>query len=86
MGNLRPVGAAPILHVCSSTCGGDCEAIEQYVLHSLRNAVAKIQSFCEKQCVEGKKSFSPMQFTGVKESEEGAWKHKRDSFLYCLRS
>ncbi|WP_210400369.1 hypothetical protein, partial [Prevotella sp. HMSC077E09] len=26
------MGAVPILMICSFTCGGDCEAIEQYVL------------------------------------------------------
>ncbi|MCE9167434.1 MULTISPECIES: hypothetical protein [Bacteroidaceae] len=32
MGCLRPYGCSPNISCCSFTCGGDCEAIEQYVL------------------------------------------------------
>ncbi len=32
MGCLRPYGCSPNIDDCSFTCGGDCEAIEQYVL------------------------------------------------------
>jgi len=31
MGCLRPYGCSPNISCCSFTCGGDCEAIEQYV-------------------------------------------------------
>ena len=30
------------MKVCSYFNGGDCVTIEQYVMHSLRNAVAKV--------------------------------------------
>jgi hypothetical protein len=29
--------------------GGDCEAIEQYVSHSFRNAAAKVQNFSQSE-------------------------------------
>lgn len=32
MGCLRPYGCSPNIDDCSFTCGGDCEAIEHYVL------------------------------------------------------
>jgi len=55
-GNLRPMGAAPITFVCSYSYGGDCVAIEQYVLHSLQNAWAKLQNNLQYQVkIEEKK-------------------------------
>lgn len=41
--NLRRLGATPIMYICSFSRGGEWEAIEQYVLHSLQNAVAKLR-------------------------------------------
>jgi len=46
MGNLRPVAGQPQYSMFArSKYGGDCAAIEQYVLHSLQNAVAKLHKF-----------------------------------------
>jgi hypothetical protein len=43
MGMLRPVGGySPNIESLLVSRGGDCEVIEQYVLHPLQNAVAKI--------------------------------------------
>ena len=35
------------MKVCSYFNGGDCVTIEQYVLHSLRNAVAKLHKILQ---------------------------------------
>ena len=44
-GNLRPMGAAPITFVCSYSYGGDCVAIEQYVIRSFRIALQNYTKF-----------------------------------------
>ena len=43
------------MKVCSYFNGGDCVTIEQYVLHSMRNAGAKIQNIFQKLSKRGKK-------------------------------
>lgn len=43
------MGAVPILMICSFTCGGDCEAIEQYVFgQGYPNPIAKVTKILDK--------------------------------------
>ena len=45
MGCLRPYGYSPNISCCSFTCGGDCEAIEQYVFGLILQSVYKNSEF-----------------------------------------
>jgi len=55
-GKSAPVWVAvPIKKVCSYSYGGDCVTIEQYILHSLRNASAKLQKSLQTAAAKVKK-------------------------------
>ena len=72
-GKSAPVWVAvPIKKVCSYSYGGDCVTIEQYILHSLRNASAKLVKkvekaglFCAKDIKKATISYNSGQKRGV---------------------